>query len=435
MNSTVLKFLILLAAIVVFAGSGCAPLKVDSKPVDPKPVDPRHEQMAADPEAATILSRIDKAPAPTGYNQLAALYMRRARSTGDFSLNAKAEEAVKKARAAAPDDVTARKFEASLALTFHRFSEALELGQKLQADLPDDAFVYGVLTDANVELGNYEAAIDAGQRMIDLKPNMASYARVGHLRSLHGDTNGAIQQYTLAARTADPMDKEAQSWCLTQLGDELFKSGDYPKAEKVYDEALQNFPKYYLSLAGKGRVRAAQGDLDATERILSEMNTRIPNVENTVLLGDVYSKIGDPEKAQEQYELVEIIEQKLGVKNDQKRLALMWADHGIKLDEALAIAKGEYAERTDIFTADVLAWCLYKTGNLTDAKTAISAAMRLKTKDARILYHAGMIERGLGNASEALRLLSLALNLNPAFDIIQADSAKQALSELKFAKR
>ena len=111
----------------------------------------------------------------------------------------------------------------------------------------------------------------------------------------------------------------------------------------------------------------------------------------------------------------------------------MWADHGTKLDEALDISKYEYAERKDIYTADILAWVLYKTGNPAEAKIAIADAMKLKTKDARILYHAGMIEKELGNRKEASRLLSAALKLNPAFDLIQADAARQALSELKHA--
>ena len=161
------------------------------------------------------------------------------------------------------------------------------------------------------------------------------------------------------------------------------------------------------------------------------MNNRVPNVENTVLLGDVYWKLGDQEKAQRQYELVEIIEQKLGVKNEQKRLALMWADQDMKLEEALEIATGEYAERKDIYTADVLAWCLYKTGNLTDAKTAVIAAMRLKTKDARILYHAGMIEKAAGNNAEAKRMLELALKINPEFDLLQSSLVKYALKTLR----
>ena len=216
-----------------------------------------------------------------------------------------------------------------------------------------------------------------------------------------------------------------------QIGDELWKYGKYTEAEKVYDEALQNLPNYYLALAGKGRARAAQNDLDGAIKILTDANNRIPAVETAILLGDIYSKQGNTEKAKQQYELVEVIEQKIGVNNDQKRLAILWADQNIKLDEALTIAKRESAMRKDIFTADALAWTLYKKGQLAEAKTAISAALKMKTNDARILYHAGMIEKGLGNQAEAKRLLENALKLNPMFDLLQAENARKALAELK----
>ncbi len=387
---------------------------------------------ANDKEVGDVLKTIEKMPdSPMGYTQLAAVYIKRARATGDFSLNSKAETAVEKALQIAPEDAAARKFQASLHLTFHRFAEALELGKKLQSEYPDDAFVYGVLTDSNVELGNYKEAVEAAQKMVDLKPNTSSYARVAHLRSLNGDTAGAVEMFKTAARTADPGDKEAQSWCLVQLGDELWKNGKYAESEKVYDEALANFPDYYLALPGKGRARAAQNDFDAAIPILTNALNRVPNVETAILLGDIYTKQGNIEKAKQQYDLVEVIEQKIGINNDQKRLALLWADQNIRLDDALTITKRESEMRKDIFTVDALAWTLYKKGQLADAKTAIDNALNPKANDARIFYHAGMIEKDLGNKTEAKKMLEAALKINPMFDLLQAENARKALAELK----
>jgi tetratricopeptide (TPR) repeat protein len=385
-----------------------------------------------DEEISAALKLIEKAPdSPTGYVQLAAIYIKRARFTGDFSLNSKAETAVEKALEIAPEDASARKLKASLHLTFHRFSEALDAGKKLQEEFPADAFVYGVLSDANAELGNYEKAVEAAQKMVDLKPNSNAYARVAHLRSLYGDRDGAVEMFKTAARTADPADKEAQSWCLVQLGDELWKNGKYAEAEKVYDEALQNFPQFHSALTGKGRARAARGDFEAAINFLSESLNRVPNVETAILLGDIYTRQGSFDKAKQQYDLVEIIEQKIGVNNDRKRLALLWADHDLRIDEALAITQRESEMRRDIFTADALAWTLYKKGQLTDAKKAIASALNLKSNDARILYHAGMIEKDLGNRAEAKAKLETALKTNPMFDLIQAEIARKALAELK----
>jgi tetratricopeptide (TPR) repeat protein len=314
-------------------------------------------------------------------------------------------------------------------LTFHRFEEALESANRLQPKSPRDAFFYGVMTDANVELGNYKEAIDAAQKMVDLRPNMESYARVSYVRSLHGDSDGAIDAMRTAAQSANPMEKEPQAWCFVHLGDEYFKIGNYAEAEKQYDTALKVFPNYHFGLAGKGRARAAQNDFESAIKFLTESNNRVPNVENVIFLGDVYTKTGKPEEANKQYELAQFIEQQFG-NLDQRRLALLWADRDIKLDEALSVAAREHESKKDIFTADIYAWCLYKKGRFQEAKSVITEAMRLKTKDARIFYHAGMIEKSLGNKKAAADFLRKALQLNPAFDILQAEKAKTALQEI-----
>ncbi|MGC2236747.1 MAG: tetratricopeptide repeat protein [Pyrinomonadaceae bacterium] len=424
-----INFFIITAFFVLALISGACSSKTSEVTV--KAAEENVSTDAADKEINSVLKIIEKSPdLPLGYVQLSTVYIKKARETGDFSLNTKAETAVNRALEIEPQDVPARKLQASLNLTFHRFQNALELGQKLQKELPNDAFVYGVLTDANVELGNYKEAIDAAQKMIDLKPNSSSYARVAHLRSLHGDSKGAVEMMTLAAKTADPQDKEAQSWCLVQLGKEYFKAGDFAKAEKVFDEALQIFPNYHLALTEKGIVRAAQSDFDSAIKYLTDSQNRVPLTETIIVLGDIYTKQNDAEKARRQYDLAETIEQKFG-SADLRRLALLWADRDIRLDEALTIAGRENDARRDIYTADVYAWCLYKNGKFQEAKTSITEALKLKTNDARILYHAGMIEKNLGNKKEAAKLLRLAMKTNPAFDVLQAENAKKALEELK----
>lgn len=379
-------------------------------------------------EAAQKL--IEKNPSSaSGYNQLTSAYIQTARENGDFSLNSKAEAANARALELEPQNADALRLKATLLLAFHRFADALEMGNQLRQTNPQDAFVYGVLTDANVELGNYAEAVKAAQQMVDLKPNLESYARVSYLRSLHGDSAGAIKAMETAAQIAAASDKESRAWCLTHLGEEYFKIGKYAEAEKYYDAALQAFPDYHLALAGKGRARAANNDFETAIKFLTNAQNRVPLTDTAISLGDIYTRTGNSEEAQKQYDLAVFIEQKLG-NTEQRMLAQLWADRDTKLDEALEIARRESETRRDIYTADVLAWCLYKKGDFVAAKKAIADAMRLKTKDARIFYHAGMIEKALGNKKAAADFLKKALETNPAFDFLQAEKARQALTEL-----
>ena len=385
---------------------------------------------AIDPQLAAAQKVIEASPdLPKGHLMAASFYINKARRSGDFSLNAKARDAVDRALAIAPKDLDARKLKATLHLTFHEFAEGLQLGNELAEEAPGDPFVLGIITDAHTQLGNYPEAIRSAQDMMNAKPNSQSYARAAHLRSLHGDLNGAVEMYKLAARTADPADKEAQSWSITQLADLQWRNGKYDEAVKAYNEALAISPDYPLAMFGKGRTAASRGDLAAAAALISGSVERSPHTYSIIHLGDVLHAAGKAEQAEQMYRLADNAEA-LGDTHDAHRIALFWADHNINLDKALEIAEADYAELKDIYAADILAWCLFKNGRFAEAKSKSAEAMRIGTNDAVIYYHAGMIEDALGNRKEARSLLQKALALNPAFDLRQAETARTTLRRL-----
>ncbi len=384
-----------------------------------------------DREILDAIAFSERVPAsPSAFNALAVVYIKKARRTGDISLNSLAENAVARALEIDPENPESLKLSATLDLAGHRFDNALATGTRLLNKSENDWFTYAILTDANAELGNYPEAVRNAQKLADLKPGSAAYARAGYMRFLHGEPEGAVEMYKLAAQTADPVDKEAQSWCLVQLGNVHLKSGQIPLAEAAFDEALQNLPGYYLALDGKGRALVAKGELRNAEGYLKQAQERFPQLDTVLLLGDVYTKLGEGELAKAQYDLAQN-EEKLGDHYDEHRLALYWADNDINLDRALEVAEEDYGKLKDIYGADTLAWCLYKKGRYDEAKQKITEAMRLKTNDSRIYYHAGMIELALKNRSAARAHLEKALSLNPSFDILQADLARKSLERLK----
>jgi tetratricopeptide (TPR) repeat protein len=420
--------LVILLFVVVLGGGSCARQTSSEAASGAKKSQAEFltGENSENPQLAAAQELIRREPnVAEGYVKLSAAYIRLARETGDFSLNRKAEAAAEYALQIEPQNLSALKLKNALHLTFHRFAEAREMALNLQKQNPRDAFFYGVLTDANVELGNYEEAVENAQKMVDLKPNLESYARVSYLRSLHGDTDGAIEAMRMAANIADPSNPETKAWCLARLGDEYFRLGKFAEAEREYDHALQTFPDYYLAVAGKGRARAAENDLETAVNLLTSANNRVPNVENIIFLGDVLSRLNRSDEARKQYDLAQFIEEKFG-NIDRRRLALLWADKDERLDEALAIARREREQRQDIYTADILAWCLYKNGDAAAAKKAIDEALRLKTKDARIFYHAGMIYQKNGDLKNGRKFLQEAIKLNPAFDLIEIEKAKAA---------
>ena len=405
------------------------------------PVEPPRQNSLADNQQSTPADLrikaaqgiIKQAPDKSdGYNLLASAYMQKARETGDFSFNSIAEAALTRSLEVEAGNYDAIKLQAKLLLTYHRFSEALAVARRAQALRPQDHDVYGALTDALVELGDYEGAIAAAQTMVDLRPDTAAYARVSYLRSLHGDTEGAIEAMQVAVKAANPADREGMAWCRVQLGDELMNVGKKAEAEREYDKALYVFPDYHLALAAKARARVAAGDTDSALELYRRALARVPLPDIAIALGDLLTKLGRTDEARRHYDLVEFIERTsaAGSGTYSRQLALFYADHDLKLDEALAIARRERAVRSDIYTCDALAWCLYKKGQLAEAKSAIDEALRLGTHDARIFYHAGMISQALGDHRLAAQYLKRAFAINPSFDVLQAEVAKRTLAAI-----
>lgn len=289
------------------------------------------------------------------------------------------------------DNYSALKLLAKRQLTEHRFAEALETARQAQTIRNDDHDVWGQITDALVELGDYPAAVRAAQTMIDLRPESSSYARVSYLRSLHGDTEGALQAMSLALRAADPRDREGLAWYHTQLGNELLNAGRLDDAEREFDAALLKSPNHELALDGKARARISAGDRRSAIAIYQGQNG---SADAAQALGDLYKQLGNEAAAEAEYTRFETLERRNAEKEKSWRHMInFWLDHDRNLSEALALATREYESRKDIFTCDSLAWALFKNGRANDARQLIAEALRTGSKDARINSHAQAIHQ------------------------------------------
>jgi tetratricopeptide (TPR) repeat protein len=374
-----------------------------------------------------------------GYNLLASAWLQKARETGDFQFNARAASAIESAEKIEPTNIDTLILKGRLLLAEHRFSEVVEVAKRAQSVRPEHPDTFGLLADALVELGNYDAAVQAAQKLMDLRPDLGAYSRAAYIRALHGETDNAMDAMAIAIKAAHPREQESTAWCQIQLANILLSANKPAEGEKIVDRALEVFPDYHLALAAKGKFRVAAGDFEKAIEFYTLAQERVPLPDVAVALGDIYTRIGKIDEARRQYELVEFIEGSStnGTQADSRLMAMFWADRDINLDKALEIAQRERTTRSDIYTMDMLAWCLFKKGNTAEAKTAIQEALRLGTHDARIYYHAGMIFGAAGDKAKAGQYLKLALktrtsfdNSNGTFEAITSEKAKAALAAL-----
>jgi tetratricopeptide (TPR) repeat protein len=409
----------------------CGVSSSDSKTLSIDTITPSIAETPADQQVQFAQRVLQAAPNKAdGYNELAAAYLQKGRETGDFSYTVKAELALERSRHLQPNNPSALKLQAVLLLNEHRFQEALELTQQLQQQFPQDAQIYTAMTDALVETGNYEEANKQVQTALGLHPGAIVYARLSYLKSLQGDAEGAIAAMQQAIQTAPRRDREGLAWYHVQLGNELLNAGKFAEAEQAIAQALQIFPQYHLALVANAHIHLALGDSQAAVDCYRRALERMPLPDTAIALGDLYTFLNKPEAAKRQYKLVEFLEQTGGApfrKAYAQQLAIFWADHNTRLEDALHLIQAEHHTRSDIYTLDALAWCLLKLGRLPEAKSTIAQAMRLGTHDARIYYHAGIIHYQDGNPETARQYLHQALQINPTFDPIQAKIAKNLL--------
>jgi tetratricopeptide (TPR) repeat protein len=358
-------------------------------------------------------------------------YIQKARETGDPTLYGKAEAVLDTALKRDPQHVESMIGKGQLLLAQHNFREGLAIGQRAQAINPTIPRIYGVIADAQIELGLYDDALQTVQTMVDKRPDLSSYSRVSYVRELYGDLDGAIEAMAMAVRAGGPTSENTE-WTRVQLGNLYFARGDLASAELQYQTSLQRLPEYVHALAGLGKVRAVQGRTAEAIDLLQQAIARMPLAEFVIMLGEIHEAAGQTEAAARQYELVRAMQQLFkanGVDTDLE-LALFDADRGHDPQATVAMARVAYERRPGIKASDTLAWALFKAGRLDEASRYASEALRLGTKDALMLYHAGMIASAHSNRNAARTYLRQALELNPHFSPLHAPRARATLAEL-----
>jgi tetratricopeptide (TPR) repeat protein len=401
------------------APDGPAALVADPRTIGQRAVDDAQARLQRTPDDPHLLT------------QLASAYLQRARETGDPTYYSKADGLLTSASAQLSADADVAIAEGSLALSRHDFVAALGWGTRAVALGPARPSAYGVLVDAQVELGRYDDAVANAQRMADMRPDLSSYTRISYLRELHGDLAGAIDAMTLAIQ-AGPLTGEVTAWCDVQLGNLYFTKGDLDSAERAYARSMHRVEGYPHGYAGLARVRAARGDLASAATLYERAVATLPMPDYVGALGDVYARLGDASGAERQYALVDVERQLLianGVRVDAD-LALFYADHGRDLARAVDAARTEYSIRPSVHIADILGWAEFQTGDLAGALQHSAAALRLGSEDPLLLYHAGVIAQANGDNAGARELLRRAYELNPRFSLRWSDDLALRLSRL-----
>jgi len=359
---------------------------------------------------------------------LAAVYIQKTRETADPGYNERADALVKRILDREPRNYEAWKLRNIIELTRHHFAQAADWSAQLTRRLPSDPENWGVLGDAQMELGKYDDAVKAYRQMAAIKVSLFSLNRLAYYQFVTGDAPAALETMRQAVEAGAPY-PENKAWCLADLGSMNFKLGKLDEAERVYREAIAVFPGQHLAHAGLGAVLAARGR--TAEAIQSYLHAQaiVPLPQYAGALADLYAAAGKEDEARKQNANVDMIahlEEAVGQKAN-RTLALIYANQGRNLDRAQALAEADLELRHDIYTWDAYSWVEYKRGHLDEARKASQEALKTGAREPLLLYHAGIIENAAGDPAAARKLLEGALALNPRFDPVQSANARHVL--------
>lgn len=370
---------------------------------------------------------------------LANAYIAEARVSGNVAYYDKAAmKTVESLFATDPNNYEALMLKALVQLSQHHFAEGLETAKLSLSIDSNSAFIYGLLVDANVELGNYEQALDAADKMVSRRPDLRSYSRIAYLREIYGDYPGAVSAMKLAVAAGVPSE-ESTEWCRVQLGRLYENMGAVYKASFQYNLSLAARPGYAYALEGLGRIASHEKKYDSAVYYYEQAANFTKDLGIKENLAAAYLKAGQTEKAKalnkviidEMNKAAKILvdDPNAGHYSDKEQAYAYLQNNNY--DKALEHALVEYKRRPkNIDVNETMAWVYYKRNEMGKAIPYVNAAMATNSRNPVLLCVAGLIYTGTGNSAKGKEMLNLGLQHNPVMPEDIKTESKEVLQKL-----
>ncbi len=362
-------------------------------------------------------------------SQLAGMYLQRGRETGDYADFQRAEKFARAALALRTDRNTKAKLVlASSLLAQHRFSDARAAAEALVAEDPQAVGSRALLAEILLELGDYKAADVEFNALAPYDENLALAPRLARWHEMHGRNEQArtlLVRSLEQARTRPDLPGEQVAWFYLRVADHALRNGALTEARSAIKSGLSVAPDDYRLHAAYARYYAARQDWRATLNEVALVGDRA-DLATLALGGDAARALHRDSLARRYYNRV--------AHNAQAKpepFARQWTqfclEHGLDLNTTLSTLRRESHERHDVLGYELLAWAELQAGNPAAAQTAIDSALRLRTRDGLLHYIAAQVHLANGDATGAGVFLKTALEINPNFHPLLADSARAQL--------
>jgi tetratricopeptide (TPR) repeat protein len=230
---------------------------------------------------------------------------------------------------------------------------------------------------------------------------------LGLTRERMGDWQGALEAFQAISADSN-LHTDTQS----HISYLYFRLGRTADAIAVLENLLSHSParpEFYAFLAS---LQEAEGAPDAAVVTLERGLSTHPEAN-----GLLYEKGGILERRGDRSGAMAAMQELLKRDPDHAEalnfVAYAWAEEGVRLDEALQMAKRARELKNEGHVIDTLGWVYFKLGRLEEARRELEKAAGLLADDPVVNEHLGDVYRALGLNARARASYQRALELSP----------------------
>jgi tetratricopeptide (TPR) repeat protein len=327
---------------------------------------------------------------------LAGLLFTRSRNTGSTADLDRAEGLVRESIGKRTQrNYQAFELLASLLMARHEFHQARTVAFRADSLDPGTPSHLALLGEIEMELGDYDAAAKHFEAVHYDGRNFTTGARLARWYEVTGRIGLArqiLRRATVNVDRRDDLPREQVAWFHYRLGELELRVGNLAAADSAFSDGLARHPDDVRVLGGLSRVALARGAwLEAID--FGERATALqldPATLGTISLA--YAQLGDTMQAASYAWAMSVSALKQpGVIHRAWGLFLL--DHGTARDRAdvLSRARRELRDRKDVYGHDLMAWALYRNGQVEGARKEMRRALAQHTQDVMLTEHARAI--------------------------------------------
>ncbi len=331
---------------------------------------------------------------PTGASDIArlgALYLSRARETGDPRDVLLAEEAARRSMRNRPqrNGQAAQVLQSSL-LAQHRFDEALTLALAARDAEPENAALRAAVGEIQMELGQYDSARVSFAGVKAALGDPAVAPRLARWAEIEGNPDKArrlLHAALITVQRLPEVPREQLAWYWLRVGDVELRSGQFAAADSAYRSGLAAHVDDYRLLSAVAHSALLQKKYRRAITFGEKALSVTLDPATLGVLSDAYAAIGDSAKAEEYAHVLDVVVLKQpGAYHRAWSLFLL--DHDRHLSTVSRKIREEMRTRKDVYAYDLLAWSLHKEGRDREAAAAMTVALSQGTQDPQLQYHA-----------------------------------------------